>query len=294
MHDRGRRLGRSLCGVVPIGHGRFARGLARGRGLGHRRIRGGDDRFGRRRLDRRRRVDGRRGRRTHVVHGLRLRRIRCGWVRLDCRRWRRRVSGRVVAGRHGRRRNRVHVGGRVLDTGHGLAHREESEGIDVAVVIGGPADAEVDGALRADRRHYVPLGNRRRGPDVERAEVRERNGIAVGCAQAQRQPVTGCRSRVCDNAAHGRENGLAGVTADLDASALAAGVRVSGIEREGAEHRAADRPRPGARSRRHQEQRGDACHRQRPKQVPDAPRTSPSPTLRPHACLLHSLSIRLT
>jgi hypothetical protein len=299
MHDRGRRPGRGRRRIGLIRHAGFARRLGCRCGLGHRRIgfRRGDDRFWRGRLDR-----GRRGRRVRRGADLVGGRRRVGGGRVRRNRSRRHgcVSGRTVAVRHGRRGNRILVGRRVLDGGDRLTHRKEAEGIDVAVLVVGPANAEVDRTLRPNRPDDASLGDVSRGPDVERAEVRERDGIAVWCAQAQCQPVSGCRSRVRDDAADGRENGPARIAADLDAAALAAGVRMAGIEGEGAQHRAVDGPRPGERARRHEEQRGNAREYKRPNRGPNAPRTSssptltPTPTVQPHACLPHSLSIQLT
>ena len=296
LYDPGRGLGRGRLRVALVRHARLARRLGRGDRLGRRRVglRGGHDRLRRRRLDRRRRcrIDGRRGRGGRLVgwHG----RVGGGRVCLDRRRWRGCVSRSIVVARDRRRRNRIVFRRRVLDDGHGLANRKQSKRIDVSVLLVRPANAEVDRALRADRPHHASLGDGRLGADVERAEMRERNGVAVGRAQAQRQTVSGGRSGVRDDAAYRRENGLARVAADLDAAALTARVRMSGIEGKGAEHRTVDRPRPGESPRGHQEHRSDAGHGQRPKCARGASRTSPSSALGLHACLPRSLSIRLT
>ena len=97
----------------------------------------------------------------------------------------------------------------------------------------------------------IALGHACALRDVDLAEVRERDGVAVGLDRdgpARGRDDTGER----DDSGRRRAHGLAGGPGDVDAPVLAGGVRV-GAERVGAEHvavaAATSRPTPVGRGR---------------------------------------------
>ena len=87
-------------------------------------------------------------------------------------------------------------------------------------------------ARGADRPDSIALDDRRALRDRERAEMRQRDGVPVG----RRDREALARGRDGAGKGHrsgrGRDDGGAGVGADVDATMLARGVRVRGIEDE--------------------------------------------------------------
>jgi hypothetical protein len=234
---RGRRSGRRLrLGGRRSGRGRRHRGDCRraGRRLGGRRSRRrGHGR--RRRRRRRRRVEARRRSRGRL--GRRGCRQRLG-CRCRCRR-RQRRSRRNRRGR--RRRGR---------------RRQEAERIEVALVAGVHADAQVDvGNVelgrparpdRPDRRTLCEHGALR---NAERAEMRERHGERVGREDRDALAARGHRPGERHLSGSRRDDGRSRRSPDVDAAVLTTRVRVRRIERERREHRSGHRPRPRACSR---------------------------------------------
>jgi hypothetical protein len=275
----GRRLG---DGLIPVG--------GRGRRIGHGRDpRRFGRRFGRRRLDsglvhrlggHRRRIGGDDGvRGCGFLDGLRhlgSRRLACDGGRIcGGRRARYGLRGRsrgIVRRRRVIRRSLGGLGGRLVGRGGGSldgaerrrrrrrlelgANRQERQGIDVPLRIGGRTDAEVHVRTRNLRDPAGPegaelgaLGDRLALVDARRTEVQERHRPAVRGADRDVQAVrwdasderhhTGCR----------RDHALAGPSGDVDAAMLARAVRV-GPEGKRPSDGASDRPAPaGGRHR---------------------------------------------
>jgi hypothetical protein len=210
----------------------------------------GDDRHGRSRCARHgsrrfgRRGHGRGGRRggSGARRGSRRRnRSRRRWSRPGGRagsRWRSRSRSRSRCRRGRRRRCRR------------LARRQQRQRIDVPLVVDCDADAEMDVralmlglAARADGAHHVALVHDRSLCNACRADVRQRDGIAVGGRNRDRQPV--CRHRAGERhrAAGRRPDRFRRFRCDVDPTMLSGRVRV-GAEDERAQDPAAHRPRP--------------------------------------------------
>jgi NF-kappa-B-activating protein len=252
--DRRRRRGRGgRRGHVTHDRAGGSRVRPRLRGHGMRRrdhgrhgvTRSGSDRQRRGRYrDLERRVRRRRwGVRRRFLRGCRgsSRRLR----RCGRRRDRRRGSG------NGRRRRRRRLdGGRRYGRWHRRPRRQQPERIDVTVGLGRDADAEVDERIVGDGADSRSFLDRRSSRDAGRAEVRERDGIPVRGRDRDGLPIG--RHASCERDRSGRRcnHRRAGRAADRDAAALAAGVRVIGVEGERLLHGAVDRPRPRTRRRR--------------------------------------------
>lgn len=213
-----RRLG-DLGGLGGrLGHRRGRRSGIRGR-HGHRR------RLGRRRRGRR---DGRRGRRR--LGYRRLHRLGGRGIRRDG------LRGSV---RHGSRRR--------------VARGQDRERVDVAVVVRGRPHAEVDvrfrhfwHTARADRPDDVSLAHDDAAHHVDRAQVRERDGEAVGRLDRQALAARRHRARERDRPGPRRAHGpTRRGRAHVNAAVLAARVGVA-AEDERAQHRSVGRPGPGA------------------------------------------------
>ncbi len=189
----------------------------------------------RRRRGRRSRRGGRRGRRRdRRCRGRRWSGRRCGrrrrgdrWRRSGGRRCRRRSHGR-------RRRGHARRGGR-----GGCSGRQKRRRVHVALSLRGETHAEVDVRLRhlgvaarPDRADGVTLGDCGALRHDERAEMGERDGVAVGGLDRQAHPGRGDGARKGDCARGGRCDGGAGRAADVESAVLAGGVRVRRIEVE--------------------------------------------------------------
>ena len=134
------------------------------------------------------------------------------------------------------------------------ARRQERQRVEVALRLGGDAHAEVDVRRRdlrlaggADRGDGVALGDRGALRDVDRAEVGQRDGEAVGGLDREARARCGHGAGERDDARRGRAHVGARVAADVDAPVLAGGVRVRRVEDERLEDRPVDRPRPRRR-----------------------------------------------
>ena len=200
-------------------------------------------------LGRDRRLLDRRRRRC-LGGGRRRRGCRCDYRR---GRGRRRSRG-CAGGRRQRGRRLGRRGRRGSGSPRRGSHRQERERVEIAVVVGRGADAEVDvrdGLLgrpaRADRADRLALTDRRALRDRHRTEMGEGHGERVAGEDrhgvAARRHAAGERHR----AGGRRDDRTAGGTADVDAAMLAARVRVRVIEGERREHGTGDRPRPRAR-----------------------------------------------
>lgn len=203
----------------------------------------------RRRTRRRTRLEVSRRRQGRLRRGIWGLRRRC-WVGL-------RHGGRL--GGRSRRRNRHRLGSH----GHGRwrrrrrrrrsrhSLRQQRERIDVALFVTCHANAQVDvrhvelrRSVRPDRPDRRRLVDACAGTKRQRAEVRQRDGVSVARPDAERQPVSGRRSRERDDSSGRRDNRAAGGPADVDATALAGGIRMRTVERERPQDCPAGRPRP--------------------------------------------------
>jgi hypothetical protein len=158
-------------------------------------------------------------------------------ARLGCRRrgFGRRALGRLgpIGGglrlsgsRHGRLRRRR---GRRL---HPFL-RQQRERIDVAVGIRRDPDAEMDvglgvlgGAARPDRPEGRALRDGLLGSHAERAEVDERDRVAVGRLHRDGSASAGNRAGEADDSCRRREDGRTRRSCDVDAAVLPAGVGI--------------------------------------------------------------------
>jgi hypothetical protein len=246
---RSRRLRAGFHGRRPAGGRRRRRRNGRRHHRRGCRRDGGGRRRGSTRDRGRRDGSGRRRRRGSGHRSSRRRRRRNG------RRERARGDGRLRRGsgcgdgrRNGCRRGR----GSGRRRGR-AASRQQTERVDVAVLVARVADAEVEvglpdlgGVGRADRAHLRALPHLVALCDGDRAEVREGDDVAVCGRDRHDQAV----ARDLAGERHGsRRRGagrLARLAADVDAAVLPAGVGV-GAEPEGPQHRPARRPGPRVR-----------------------------------------------
>lgn len=131
--------------------------------------------------------------------------------------------------------------------------REQRERIQVAVRIGRQADTEMDIwlsplglAARPDGAHDIALFNRRSGAHTDRAEVDERDGVAVGGANRQTEPLVRQLARERDDAQSRRPDVAGHRRRHVDPTVLAAGIRVVLCD-ERAQHGAVHGPGPARR-----------------------------------------------
>jgi hypothetical protein len=179
-----------------------------------------------------------------------MRRRRRRWRRRGRRRgWRGRCGS---GGRGGSRRGR-----RSGCRRRGLrARRQKRERIEVAVLVARDANSEVDVGRRVlglaawpHYRHRIALADRVSASYPDFAEVRQRDGVPARRGNRKGEPVSRDGAGEGDRAARRRSHDPCRVGGDVDSAVLTARVGV-GPEREGAEYRPVDRPRPGEGSRR--------------------------------------------
>ena len=113
------------------------------------------------------------------------------------------------------------------------SRREQPEWIDVSLVVGRAADPEVDArhvllgrAARAHRADGVAFADGRALRDLDRAEVDERDGVAVRREDRHAAAVGRQRPGEGDDARCGRLHRRAVRAGDVDAAVLPGGVRV--------------------------------------------------------------------
>jgi hypothetical protein len=153
-----------------------------------------------------------------------------------------------------------------------LVHRprgQQREWVEVAVRIRGQADAEVDVRLipfgltaRADRGHDVAFLDRGAGRHADRADVHERDRVAVRSANRHAEPFVRHLAGEGDDAGRGRAEVGARRASDVDPAMLAPGVRIV-VGRERSQNRSVDWPRPPGRrgAEDEREQNPDRQHR---------------------------------
>ncbi len=185
---------------------------------------------------------------------------------LDRRCGGRRLRGRGCGGRIcGRRRRRDRLGR--WDNGRGRRHRhgrsrerQHREGVEVALRVGRHAEAQMDvrpghlrHAARPDRPDKGAFLDDDAFEHANCAQVRERDGIAVGGLDRHGAAARGHRARKGHRPGRGREHDGVRRSAHVDPPVLTAGVRVF-AERERAQHGPGSRPRPRLRRRGEREQ----------------------------------------
>ena len=145
-----------------------------------------------------------------------------------------------------------------------LARRKKRERVEVPVRIGSEPDAEIherlgafDIAGRPDRPHDVALGDLCARRYSDRSEMNERDGVAIRGADGQAEALVRQLPDERHGPVHRGAHVRPGWSADVDAAMLAAPVRIAAAD-ERPEHRPVDRPRPGGRAWRQDEQ-----HKQR-------------------------------
>lgn len=133
--------------------------------------------------------------------------------------------------------------------------RQQAQRVDIAVRVGGDANTEVDVWLRgdgvaalADRAHLSSLGHRVAPRNARRAELQQRDGVAVVGGDRDHVATAGHDAGERDASRGRRHDGAAELCADVDAPVLACGVRV-GADGEGPQHGSFGRPGPGERAR---------------------------------------------
>jgi hypothetical protein len=147
---------------------------------------------------------------------------------------------------------------------------QHAQRVDVSLVLAGHAQAEVhvglgqvDRAARPDRADGGALRDVRAARDADRAEMDERRRIAERRLDRDRLPTRRHRPGEADHPVRRREDLRAGRRAEFDAAVLAGGVRVRAVERERAQDRPVDGPRP-RRSRRREDERTESDYSDSP------------------------------
>jgi hypothetical protein len=217
-------------------------------------------------------LDGRRSRRHGGEVAFR-RRLRFACALGARRRELQGAGGARIAGGRRRRRLFAHRRGAGLDLpgrltrlalggagrGHGgcllgsAASRKQAERVDVAVLVGGDSNAEVDVgfrqlglAARTDRPDRFPLHDGHALGHGHGPEVDERHRVAVGGRDCDGPSATRDGAREGHGARHRRDDVSARGTADVDPAVLARGVRIA-PEREWLQYRPVHGPGPGVR-----------------------------------------------
>jgi hypothetical protein len=183
----------------------------------------------------------------------------------------------------------------------GSRWRQEEQGIEVALRIGGPADAEVDVghgqlrlAARADGPDDVALGNAGVARHVQRAEVEERRRVPVGRGDRERLAARRNGAGKRDGPARRCHHRRSRVCSNVDAAMEAAGVRI-GAEAEPTQDWPLHRPGPAARccgsDQRRGHRAGQKAAEHRPKDLLPVLQTEvklPGPHRRCQICLQRS------
>lgn len=163
-----------------------------------------------------------------------------------------RGDARRLRGSHRRRRS---LGHRLLAGGgrpdrRDFHARQEQQGIQVAVRLGAPPHAEIDVGLRQfgdstrpDGSDEGSLGHGVAAPHRDRAEMHERDRVAVRRLDRDRPAAHRHGAREGDDPGRRGEHGCARRSADVDSAVLARRVRIV-AEQKRSQHGALHRPRP--------------------------------------------------
>jgi hypothetical protein len=155
-----------------------------------------------------------------------------------------------------------------------LAGRQKRQRIDVALPVGGLAQPEGDigladlgDAARTDGRDDVSFVDAIPSGGQERAEMEERDGVSVGRLDRHGPPARRDGAREADDARCGRAHVRPGRRAEIDAAMLTRCVRMRAVERERAQHRTVDGPRPRLRCRDGNRERTERQNSESPEHV---------------------------
>jgi len=107
----------------------------------------------------------------------------------------------------------------------------------------------LDSAAGPERADGGTLGDGGAACDGDRAEVEERDGVAVRGADRHGPAAARDRPRECHRPGCGRSHGRAGAAGHVDPTVLSGGVRIV-AEAEGLQHRPIRGPGPGSGGRR--------------------------------------------
>ena len=142
--------------------------------------------------------------------------------------------------------------------------RQHGQRVDIPLLVRRPAQAEVhvgigqvDHAARADGADDSTLCDVRTARDAGRAEMDERRRVAERRLDRDGLPTRRHRPREADHPVGRRKDPRPCRRAEVDAAMLARGVRMRTVERERAQDRAVDGPRP-RRGRRGQDERAES------------------------------------
>jgi hypothetical protein len=179
-------------------------------------------------------------------------------TRLNLRRRPNRRLGRLRSS--GSRRSLDRQGGRSRNR----TTWEQRQGIDVALVVARDADTEVHVrireiglAARADRADHRCLVQPCPSLDADRAEMHERQRVAERSLDRHRLPTRRNGPGERDHTRGGCVHRGTAARAEVNPSVLSGRIRVSTVERERAQHRPVDGPRPRLRGRHGQHARRD-------------------------------------
>ena len=131
--------------------------------------------------------------------------------------------------------------------------RQEAQRVEVALRIAPEPDPELhvrhrvgEHSTRPDERNRLTLGHDGARVDQERAEMQQRDRVAVGRLNGDREPVRGDLAGEHDRPRGRRDHGVAESALDVDPAMLSRNERVVLVERKPLQHRPRNRPRPGA------------------------------------------------
>jgi len=180
------------------------------------------------------------------------RRRRRGSGSRESRRWESRRGGRRLARRRRSSRER----------------RQETQRVEIPLRVAAEPDPELHvrdrvrrHATRADDRDRLALGHDRAPADQERAEMQERDGVAVCRLNCDREPVRRDLAGERHRSGGRRDHRITERPLEVDPSMLARKERVVLVKCEPLQHRPGDRPRPGAGRGGHCERKECRDHR---------------------------------
>ena len=140
--------------------------------------------------------------------------------------------------------------------------RQEAQWVEIPLRVAADPDSELHvrnrvgrHAARADDPDRLALRHNRAPADEERAEMQERDGVAVGRLNGDREPVRRDPADERHRSGGRRDHGVTERPLDVDPTMLAREERILLVKREPLQHRPRNRPRPPAG-------RGGHCERQ--------------------------------
>jgi hypothetical protein len=131
--------------------------------------------------------------------------------------------------------------------------RQEAQWVEIPLRVAADPDSELHvrdrvgrHAARADDPDRLALRHNRAPADQERAEVQERDGVAVGRLNGDREPVRRDLADERHRSGGRRDHRVTERPLDVDPTMLAREERVLLVKREALQHRPGKRPRPRA------------------------------------------------